>query len=331
MFFYTPSVGSAYGDMQHLRDRRRLRAAGPQRPPLVGAPDGARRRPAPGPGLLRRRLQDAARVQLGHRRDAALLTLVLSFTGYLLPWDQLSYWAVTVGTNLVQLRAAARRNAAEPADRRRRRSARRTLLRFYALHVAVLPVAVFVVLCASTSGGCARTASPCERPSSADVREEAADGPRRTGRGPMTMPQPTSTAAGPAARRRRPRVGHRRGAARRRHRVHLAAPAGPPRRRRARHVAAVVLALGVAFAAPLRGLANPNLTPRAGQGAVVLRRPPGAALALRSARRRHPRPAGAVLIFVLLPYIDRNPATGGSVIARWRDRVLRLARAPRSC
>jgi quinol-cytochrome oxidoreductase complex cytochrome b subunit len=28
------------------------------------------------------------------------LTLLLSFTGYLLPWDQLSLWAVTVGTNI---------------------------------------------------------------------------------------------------------------------------------------------------------------------------------------------------------------------------------------
>lgn len=29
-----------------------------------------------------------------------LLTLLLSFTGYLLPWDQLGFWAVTVGTNM---------------------------------------------------------------------------------------------------------------------------------------------------------------------------------------------------------------------------------------
>jgi len=29
-----------------------------------------------------------------------VLTLLLSFTGYLLPWDQLSMWAVTVGTNM---------------------------------------------------------------------------------------------------------------------------------------------------------------------------------------------------------------------------------------
>ncbi len=30
------------------------------------------------------------------------LTLMLSFTGYLLPWDQLSIWAVTVGTNMAR-------------------------------------------------------------------------------------------------------------------------------------------------------------------------------------------------------------------------------------
>ena len=29
-----------------------------------------------------------------------LVTLFLSFTGYLLPWDQLAFWAVTVGTNI---------------------------------------------------------------------------------------------------------------------------------------------------------------------------------------------------------------------------------------
>jgi len=28
------------------------------------------------------------------------ITLLLSFTGYLLPWDQLAFWAITVGTNM---------------------------------------------------------------------------------------------------------------------------------------------------------------------------------------------------------------------------------------
>ena len=31
-----------------------------------------------------------------------VLTLLLSFTGYLLPWDQLAIWAVTVGTNMAR-------------------------------------------------------------------------------------------------------------------------------------------------------------------------------------------------------------------------------------
>ncbi len=29
-----------------------------------------------------------------------VLTLGLSFSGYLLPWDQLAYWAVTIGSNI---------------------------------------------------------------------------------------------------------------------------------------------------------------------------------------------------------------------------------------
>ena len=31
-----------------------------------------------------------------------LSTLLLSFTGYLLPWDQLAFWAITVGTNMAR-------------------------------------------------------------------------------------------------------------------------------------------------------------------------------------------------------------------------------------
>ena len=30
------------------------------------------------------------------------VTLGLSFTGYLLPWDQLAYWAITIGANIAQ-------------------------------------------------------------------------------------------------------------------------------------------------------------------------------------------------------------------------------------
>jgi quinol-cytochrome oxidoreductase complex cytochrome b subunit len=67
-----------------------------------------------------------------------LLTLGLSFTGYLLPWDQLAYWAITVGTNIgsyaplvggqVRELLLGGHSVGEAA-----------LLRFYVLHVAVLP------------------------------------------------------------------------------------------------------------------------------------------------------------------------------------------------
>ena len=70
-----------------------------------------------------------------------LLTLVLSFTGYLLPWDQLAYWAVTVGTNI-----ASSIPLVGPTVRQLLLGGRAidqpTLIRFYALHVIVLPGAL---------------------------------------------------------------------------------------------------------------------------------------------------------------------------------------------
>jgi cytochrome b-561 len=70
-----------------------------------------------------------------------LLTLLLSFTGYLLPWDQLAFWAVTVGTNI-----AASIPGIGPAVRELLIGGRNidqpTLIRFYVLHVIVLPGAL---------------------------------------------------------------------------------------------------------------------------------------------------------------------------------------------
>ena len=70
-----------------------------------------------------------------------LLTLLLSFTGYLLPWDQLAYWAVTVGTNI-----ASSIPLVGPTVRELLLGGRGidqpTLIRFYVLHVIVLPGAL---------------------------------------------------------------------------------------------------------------------------------------------------------------------------------------------
>jgi cytochrome b-561 len=68
-------------------------------------------------------------------------TVLLSFTGYLLPWDQLAYWAVTTSMNIV---------AAAPLVGRALRAillgadevGQPALMRFYVLHIVVLPIAV---------------------------------------------------------------------------------------------------------------------------------------------------------------------------------------------
>ena len=68
-----------------------------------------------------------------------MLTLLLSFTGYLLPWDQLALWAVTVGTNMMgytpvfgeEVRFVLLGGAEIGPE---------TLLRWYVLHVLLLPV-----------------------------------------------------------------------------------------------------------------------------------------------------------------------------------------------
>jgi len=73
-----------------------------------------------------------------------LLTLFLSFTGYLLPWDQLAYWAVTVGTNIasaVPLVGAQVRELMLGG----RAIDQPTLTRFETLHVIVLPAVLGVL------------------------------------------------------------------------------------------------------------------------------------------------------------------------------------------
>jgi quinol-cytochrome oxidoreductase complex cytochrome b subunit len=69
-----------------------------------------------------------------------LLTLALSFTGYLLPWDQLAFWAITVGTAIVAyfpvLGPQARYLLLGGHE-----IGQAALLRFYVLHCLLLPLA----------------------------------------------------------------------------------------------------------------------------------------------------------------------------------------------
>lgn len=67
-----------------------------------------------------------------------LLTLGLAFTGYLLPWDQLSFWAVSVSANLLDyipwVGSSVKRVLLGGGE-----VGQTALIRFYALHAAILP------------------------------------------------------------------------------------------------------------------------------------------------------------------------------------------------
>ncbi|MDR3689519.1 MAG: cytochrome b N-terminal domain-containing protein [Fimbriimonas sp.] len=73
------------------------------------------------------------------------LTMGLSFTGYLLPWDQLALWAVTVGTNMagsipfIGDKVRFILLGGPSVDQA-------TLSRFYVLHVVVLPLVISMIM-----------------------------------------------------------------------------------------------------------------------------------------------------------------------------------------
>jgi quinol-cytochrome oxidoreductase complex cytochrome b subunit len=66
------------------------------------------------------------------------LTIGLSFSGYLLPWDQIAFWAITIGTNMAGYFPVI----SSPFNRillSGLEVSQNTLLRFYVAHVMVFP------------------------------------------------------------------------------------------------------------------------------------------------------------------------------------------------
>ncbi len=74
-----------------------------------------------------------------------ILTIAASFTGYLLPWDQLAFWAITVGTSVagyepllgktIQLLLLGGPEVGQAS-----------LTRFYNLHIMVIPGMILLIL-----------------------------------------------------------------------------------------------------------------------------------------------------------------------------------------
>lgn len=74
----------------------------------------------------------------------AMLLLVIgaNFTGYLLPWDQLAYWAITVGTSIISYVPLVGQWLSQLILGGPEVGAN-TLLNFYSMHISFIPLAIF--------------------------------------------------------------------------------------------------------------------------------------------------------------------------------------------
>ncbi len=326
MFFYTPAVTMAYGDMQRLRT-------------------------AVGFGQLIRNVHrwsahlmvltvvlHLARVfwhgayksprEFNWVIGLALLviTLAYSFTGYLLPWDQLAYWAVTVGSDLVHYVPVVggwMRNVLLGGAT----IGQSALLRFYVMHVAVL-TAVFGVFLSvhlwrvrkdgfapSPAGRDNGTRHISARDTliddslTLDTQQLRADATTAEIAAARMTASPTDASAAPRVRL----LGY----------VHATSSATHEREASAevfawphlliRHqvvalaTTALVIAMGVAFDAPLREHANANLTPEpakapwyfVGIQELLAHFDPVVAGVLA--------PAMLLVLLAAVPYVDRDP------------------------
>jgi quinol-cytochrome oxidoreductase complex cytochrome b subunit len=324
MFFYTPSVTSAYGDMQQLRTGvgfgqlvRNIHRWSAHLMVLVVVLHLVRVFFA---GAYKRPRQFNWVIGLG----LLAITLGFSFTGYLLPWDQLSYWAVTVGTNLVGYVPVIGGVLTElliggP------QIGQLTLQRFYALHVAVLPLALALMLMVhiwrvrkdgfagrrgdlGTFAEAATDHAPAERPATV-----AAIGPDVDRLEAKLLPATITSAIERGDRVRLLGVVDRESVTAEERLTDDTVFAWPHMMVRHAVVAlgtiATVLALGVSFAAPLKEIANPNLTPEPAKA-------PWYFVGLQELLNHFDPliagifvPIAVLLSLAVLPYLDRNPAT----------------------
>lgn len=145
MFLYVPSPSTAYGDIQALQTQvafgqyiRNVHRWSAHLMVIAVAAHMAR--------VFYRGAYKSPR-EFNWTIGVVLLvvTLLFSFTGYLLPWDQLAYWAVTVGTSMAAYVPLVGKTASNILLGGSQVSSA-TLLRFYVFHVAVLPAIAIMLI-----------------------------------------------------------------------------------------------------------------------------------------------------------------------------------------
>ena len=145
MFFYVPSPASAYGNIQQIQTEvafgqyiRNVHRWSAHLMVLAVAAHMAR-------VFYRGAYKPPKEFNWVIGVILLVLTLLASFTGYLLPWDQLAYWAVTVGTNMAGFVPFVG-DISQEILLGGPQVGSATLLRFYVLHVAVLPALMVIVV-----------------------------------------------------------------------------------------------------------------------------------------------------------------------------------------
>jgi quinol-cytochrome oxidoreductase complex cytochrome b subunit len=145
MFYYVPSVTQAFGDIQRLQADiplgqllRNMHRWGAHLMVITAAAHmvrvfytGAYKPP--------REFNWVVGVVL------LVLTLGASFTGYLLPWDQLSFWAITVGTSIASY-APVLGDTVKQMLLGGPEVGQEALTRFYALHVMLIPALLALLI-----------------------------------------------------------------------------------------------------------------------------------------------------------------------------------------
>src|SRR5216684_2264883 len=164
MFYYTPTLQDAFVSMQNLRDEvtlgilRELHRWGAHAMVITIWLHMYR-------VFLTGSYKPPREFNWGVGVILLVLTLLLSFTGYLLPWDQLAIWAITVGSNMARAHpfvgyegpGSALLNIhgvpliTSGSDARflllgGRFVSGDTLLRFYVLHCVAIPLVVAVLI-----------------------------------------------------------------------------------------------------------------------------------------------------------------------------------------
>jgi quinol-cytochrome oxidoreductase complex cytochrome b subunit len=296
MFFYVPSPATAYGNMQSIQTEvafgqyiRNVHRWSAHLMVIAVAAHMAR-------VFYRGAYKSPREYNWVVGVVLLVLALLLSFTGYLLPWDQLSYWAVTVGTSMAAYVPVIGRYVSEMLLGGNQVGAS-TLLRFYVLHVAFLPTVIVLLIAVHLwrwrkdsmldLGGESNTAP---NPAPSNEQPLVIGGTRVLG----VVPGQPAAGVRKVPQEQDPVMVW----------PHLLV----------RHAVAtlavlfLVLLLALAFDAPLREIANPNLTPNpekapwyfAGLQELLSHFHPTVAGVLV--------PTGIVLGAMALPYIDRNPA-----------------------